>query len=69
MVAPMTFEKLKVDTACKCLEDDSIQENIDDQFLRLIKGTRIGQNQFESLWEKMKRPKDLDDCKSVCMFK
>lgn len=69
MPAPMTFEKLEVDTACKCLEDESINENIDDQFLRLIKGTRIGQNQFESLWEKMKRPGDPRDCKTVCKFK
>lgn len=69
MAEPMTFDKLEVDTECKCLEDASIDENTNDQFLRLVKGRKTKLNQFRSLWEVAKRPKDLKDCKAVCMYK
>lgn len=66
---PMTFDKLEADTECKCLEDASIDENTNDQFLRLVKGKKIRLSQFRSLWEATKRPRDLNDCKAVCMYK
>ncbi len=62
----MEFTKLNVDTNCDCLENS--ESDLDTNFAIKIMKDHLRIQDFNSYWEKGRRPNN-DDCKEICSLK
>jgi hypothetical protein len=62
----MEFKKLNADTNCNCLENS--EDDLDECFAIKTMKDKLRIQDFESLWEKGKRPDDKD-CQTICSLK
>jgi len=63
----MTFQYIEEETECECLND--FFEDFSNIYARKVsKSATPKERDFKSHWERGKRPKNIEDCKTVCSY-